>query len=68
MSVRTTFTLDEQLAAHAKSLGVNLSAAARRGVEDAVRRARAEADAQAYRRHPEAEADEWADVEAWGQE
>lgn len=64
--LRTTFTLDERLAQQARELGVNVSAAARQGVADAVRAALAEADRVAYVRLPEDEADDWSEVEAWG--
>jgi len=67
-SVRTTFTLDEDLVERARALGVNLSAAAREGVASAVRRALAESDRRAYERQPEAADGAWADVEVWGEE
>jgi post-segregation antitoxin (ccd killing protein) len=67
-SVRTTFTLEEELAQQARELGVNVSAAARQGVADAVRAALAEADREAYARLPEHPADDWSEVEAWGAE
>lgn len=66
-SLRTTFTLDEELAEQARRLGVNVSAAARRGVADAVRGAAAEADRAAYRAMPERPDDVWAEAEAWGE-
>ncbi len=66
-SVRTTFTMDEALAARARALGVNVSAAARDGVATAVRDALAAADREAYRRRPEAEDAGWEDAEAWGE-
>ena len=46
-SSRTTFALDEELAERARRLGVNISAAARQGVTDAVRAALARADRDA---------------------
>jgi len=64
-STRTTFTLDDALAARARELGVNISAAARRGVSDAVREAMAEADRAAYARHPERPDPFWDRAEAW---
>lgn len=64
---RTTFTLDDGLAERARQLGVNISAAARQGVADAVRAALAEADRQAYRKHPERADAFWSDAEAWGE-
>jgi post-segregation antitoxin (ccd killing protein) len=66
-SARTTFTLDEQLAEKARHLGVNVSAAARQGVADAVRAALAQADREAYLRRPEQADVFWTEVEARGQ-
>lgn len=66
-SSRTTFTLDSELAERARQLGVNISAAARQGVADAVRAALARADREAYLRRPERVDAFWADVEAWGE-
>ena len=67
-NVRTTFTLDESLAAQARRLDVNISAAARAGVAAAVRDALATADRAAYKRHPEEPDAFWTGAEAWGQE
>lgn len=64
-STRTTFTIDRTLAEHARRLKVNVSAAAREGVEAAVRAAMARADREAYRRRPERPDPFWSDVEAW---
>ena len=64
-SVRTTLTLDTDLARDARELGVNVSAAARTGVEDAVRRAKLARDRQSYIEHPEV-GDDWTGTEAWG--
>lgn len=66
-SVRTTFSLDEELAERARELGVNVSAAAREGVAAAVRAALAESDREAYRKHPERPDGFWRDTEAWGE-
>lgn len=66
-SARTTFTLDEELAERARQLGVNISAAARQGVADAVRAALARADREAYLRQPEYVDTFWTEVEAWGE-
>lgn len=63
---RTTFTLDSELADQARSLGVNVSAAARRGVVEAVRAARAANDRGAYERMPEVVDEDWESSEAWG--
>jgi post-segregation antitoxin (ccd killing protein) len=65
---RTTFTLDDELAERARQLGINISAAARQGVADAVRAALARADREAYQRHPERPDSSWAKAEAWGEE
>jgi post-segregation antitoxin (ccd killing protein) len=65
---RTTFTLDEELAERARQLGINISAAARQGVADAVRAALARADREAYQRHPERPDVFWREAEAWGEE
>jgi post-segregation antitoxin (ccd killing protein) len=66
-SSRTTFTLDEELAERARQLGVNVSAAARQGVADAVRAALARSDREAYLRHPERADVFWNEAEAWGE-
>lgn len=60
--------MDEELAERARRLGVNISAAARQGVADAVRAALARADREAYLRHPERVDAPWTDVEAWGEQ
>lgn len=67
-TTRATFTLDDALAAQARRLGVNVSAAAREGVAAAIRSALAQADRDAYRRSPEKVDDFWAVAEAWGEE
>lgn len=67
-SVRTTFTLDDALAARARELGVSLSAAARDGVAAAVREALANRDRAAYERRPERPDGFWDVVETWGEE
>ena len=64
-TVRTTITLDSALAEQARRLNVNISAAAREGVAASVRRALAEADRQAYLRHPEQPDDFWERAQAW---
>jgi post-segregation antitoxin (ccd killing protein) len=66
-SSRTTFTLDEELAERAHQLGINISAAARQGVADAVRAALARSDRDAYLRHPERADTFWTEAEAWGE-
>jgi post-segregation antitoxin (ccd killing protein) len=67
-TTRTTFTLDESLAEQARSLDVNISAAARDGVARAVRAALAQADRAAYLASPERPDDLWTEAEAWGAE
>jgi post-segregation antitoxin (ccd killing protein) len=62
---RRTFTLDEALAEQARSLGVDISAAARNGVVAAVRAALAEADRRAYQDHPETVDEHWTEAEGW---
>ncbi|MHB1987843.1 MAG: type II toxin-antitoxin system CcdA family antitoxin [Acidimicrobiales bacterium] len=66
-SSRTTFTLDEELAERAHELGVNISAAARQGVADAVRAALERSDREAYLRRPERADAFWTEAEAWGE-
>ena len=66
-SLRTTFTLDEDLAERARRLGVNISAAARQGVSDAVRAALEQSDREAYTKYPENVDSDWTGTEAWGQ-
>ena len=64
-STRTTVTLDQALADQARRLNINVSAAAREGVEAAVRAAMARADRAAYLRQPERPDPFWTEVEAW---
>lgn len=67
-TMRTTFTLDRELAEQAQRLRVNISAAARDGVSAAVRQALVEADRAAYERFPEEPDEFWDQAEAWGSE
>jgi post-segregation antitoxin (ccd killing protein) len=67
-SMRTTFTLDEELAERARQLGVNISAAARQGVADAIRAALARSDREAYLRHPERADTFWTEADVWGEQ
>jgi post-segregation antitoxin (ccd killing protein) len=67
-STRNSFTLDTELAEQARRLKVNVSAAAREGVEEAVRTAMARADREAYLRRPEEPDLFWAYAEAWTEE
>lgn len=67
-STRTSFTLDRDLAERARRLKINVSSAARQGVESAVRSAMAQADRDAYRRRPERPDPFWSEVEAWTEE
>ncbi len=59
--------MDEDLAERARTLGVNISAAARQGVANAVRAALEKADREAYEKHPESVDDFWTEVEVWSQ-
>ena len=65
--MRTSVSLDAELAAEARELGINVSEAAREGIRRAVRRRRAEQDRRAYLAHPEAEDDDWDEAESWGE-
>ncbi|MEA2009314.1 MAG: type II toxin-antitoxin system CcdA family antitoxin [Actinomycetota bacterium] len=67
-SIRTTFTLDSELAERARHLNVNISAAARRGVTAAVREALVEADRAAYEQTPEKPDPFWDGAESWTDE
>lgn len=64
--MRTSVILDDELAAEARELGINVSEAAREGLREAVRRRRAERDREGYRANPETEDMGWEDAEAWG--
>lgn len=64
-TARTTFTLDDELASRAHRLGINISAAARQGVADAVRAAMLQSDRDAYLKHPERADAFWVEAEAW---
>jgi post-segregation antitoxin (ccd killing protein) len=66
-STRTTFTLDQDLADRARQLRINISAAARQGIADAVRAAMAESDREAYKRRPERADAFWSEAETWGE-
>jgi post-segregation antitoxin (ccd killing protein) len=67
-SIRTTFSLDEELAERARQLGVNVSAAARQGVADAVRAALSRSDRAAYTKRPERPDTFWHEAETWSEE
>lgn len=67
-STRSTFTIDRALAERARRLEINVSAAAREGVEAAVRTALARADRDAYRRRPERPDQFWSEIETWPEE
>lgn len=66
LGMRTSVIIDDELAEEARELGINMSAAARDGLRDAVRRRRSQVDREAYEAHPEAEDDDWDEAEAWG--
>ena len=63
-TIRITFSLDDDLAERARQLGVNVSAAARQGVADAVRATLERTDHGAYLRMPEVVDDFWTETEA----
>ena len=64
-SIRTTFTLDEELAQRARTLNINISAAAREGVANAVRAALAVSDRAAYEANPEHPDTFWDAAQRW---
>jgi post-segregation antitoxin (ccd killing protein) len=63
--MRTSVLIDDELAAEARELGINVSEAARQGLHQAVRRGRAERDRAAYLANPEPENTDWDAAEAW---
>jgi len=65
--MRTSVIFDDELAAQARELGINVSEAARDGLRQAIRRRRAERDREAYLAHPEADDADWGDTEAWSE-
>jgi post-segregation antitoxin (ccd killing protein) len=65
--MRTSVVIDDQLAAEARELGINVSEAAREGLRREVQRRRGLLDRQAYVERPEAEDVAWDDAEAWGE-
>jgi post-segregation antitoxin (ccd killing protein) len=67
-SERSSFTIDRDLAERARRLKINVSAAAREGVQAAVREAMAQADRDAYQRRPERPDPFWSEVESWTEE
>lgn len=62
---KATFTLDEERPSGARRLNIDISAAARQGVADAVRSALARSDQAAYRRMPEEPDPFWDEAAAW---
>lgn len=66
--MRTSVIFDDDLAAEARELGINVSEAAREGLREAVRRRRAEHDREAYIAHPERADADWDDAEAWSEQ
>ena len=67
IGMRTSVIIDDDLAAEARELGINVSEAAREGLREAIRRRRAERDREAYLARPEAEDADWEVAEAWGE-
>lgn len=63
-SVPTTVTLAEALAERARQPGIAVSAAARQGVAEAVRRVGA-VGREAHRKHPERVGTLWSRPEGW---
>ena len=64
-STRSSFTIDRAVAQRARHLRINVSEAAREGVEAAIRAAMVRADQEAYRRQPERPDPFWSEIEAW---
>ncbi|MEX0868317.1 MAG: type II toxin-antitoxin system CcdA family antitoxin [Nitriliruptoraceae bacterium] len=64
--MRTSVLFDDELAAEARELGINVSEAAREGLRQAIRRRRAARDRAAYLAQPEAEDADWDEAEARG--
>jgi hypothetical protein len=58
--------MDQELAERAQELGINISAAARDGVAQAVRAALTARDRDAYLSHPEGADEFWTAAETWG--
>jgi post-segregation antitoxin (ccd killing protein) len=65
--MRTSVMIDDELAAQARELDINVSEAARAGLRRAVRQRLAELDREAYAAKPEDEDDAWDEAETWGQ-
>lgn len=65
--MRTSVIFDDELAAEARELGINVSEAARAGLREAISRRRAERDREAYVANPERDDTTWDDAEAWGE-
>ncbi len=65
--IRTFVLFDDELAAEARELGINVSEAARAGIHQAIRGRRAERDRAASLAHPETEDANWDGVESWGE-
>lgn len=63
--MRTSVLFDDELAAEARELGINVSEAAREGLRQAIRRRRAERDRAAYLARPETDDADWDEVESW---
>ena len=65
LQMRTSVLFDDELAAEARELGINVSEAAREGLRQAVRRRRSERDRAAYLAHPETDDADWDEAESW---
>jgi post-segregation antitoxin (ccd killing protein) len=66
-TTRVTFSLDRALASRAHDLGIDVSAAARQGVVEAVRRALLTSDREEYGASREGVDEFWSGAEAWGE-
>jgi post-segregation antitoxin (ccd killing protein) len=65
--MRTSVIIDDELAAEARELKINLSEAAREGLRRAIRRRRAQLDREAYLAHPETDDGDWDEAQAWSE-
>ena len=65
--MRTSVIIDDELAAEARELRIDLSEAAREGLRQAIRRRRAQLDREAYLAHPETDDGDLDEARAWGE-
>ena len=64
-SATTTVSIEKRLLEEARSLNIDISAAAREGVRRAIRAAKVRSDREAYRRMPEQSDPFWEETDAW---